>query len=90
MDQGRILYLSPFKDRQRRATAQMAVFRNLFVAALADSIFVAYAHPAGKTEQFCREVLGWRKTVYTLESDSNANLISLGAKPVQQSEVALK
>lgn len=90
MDQGRILYLSPFKDRQRRATAQMAAFRNLFVAALADSIFVAYAHPAGKTEQFCREVLGWRKTVYTLESDSNANLISLGAKPVQQSEVALK
>jgi predicted Rossmann fold nucleotide-binding protein DprA/Smf involved in DNA uptake len=80
MDQGRVLYLSPFKAHQRRATAQMAVYRNLFVAALADAVFVAYAHPGSKTEEFCREVLGWKKTVYTLESDSNANLFALGAQ----------
>jgi len=63
IDQGRMLFLSPFKAQQRRATAQMAVYRNLFVAAVADAIFVAHARPTGKTEQFCREVLGWRKTV---------------------------
>jgi predicted Rossmann fold nucleotide-binding protein DprA/Smf involved in DNA uptake len=90
IDQGRMLFLSPFKAQQRRATAQMAVYRNLFVAAVADAIFVAHARPTGKTEQFCREVLGWKKTVYTLESDSNANLIDLGAKPVEQSVIALK
>ncbi len=79
-----MLFLSPFKDNQRRATAEMAAYRNLFAAALADSIFVAYARPGGKTEQFCREVVGWRKPVYTVESDSNANLIDLGAQPVRE------
>jgi predicted Rossmann fold nucleotide-binding protein DprA/Smf involved in DNA uptake len=82
MKQGRILYLSPFKERVRRATAQMAAYRNLFVAALADSMFVAYAHPGSKTEELCREVLGWKKPVYTLETDFNANLRGLGAQAV--------
>lgn len=90
IDQGRMLFLSPFKAQRRRATAQMAVYRNLFVAAVADAIFVAHARPTGRTEQFCREVLGWKKTVYTLECDSNANLIDLGAKPVEQGVIALK
>ena len=90
MDQGRVLYLSPFKAHQRRATAQMAVYRTLLVAALADAVFLAYAHPGCKTEEFCREVLGWKKTVYTRDSDSNANLINLGAKLVQQSVIGLK
>ena len=83
IDQGRMLFLSPFKAQQCRATAQIAVYRNLFVAAVADAIFVAHARPTGKTEQLWREVLGSRKTVYTVESDLNANLIDLGAKPVQ-------
>jgi predicted Rossmann fold nucleotide-binding protein DprA/Smf involved in DNA uptake len=83
MDQGRMLYLSPFEDRQRRATAQMAAYRNLFVAALANSVFVAHAHPGSKTEELCREVLGWKKTVYTLGSDLNANLLGLGAQAVR-------
>ena len=90
IDQGRMLFLSPFKAHQRRATAQMAVYRNLFVAAVADAIFVAHARPTGKTEQFCREVLGWGKAVYTLDNDLNANLIDLGAKPFQRSAIALK
>jgi len=89
MDQGRMLFLSPFKAHQRRATAQMAVYRNRFVAAVAGAIFVAHARPTGKTEQFCREVRGWGKAVYTLDSDLNANLIDLGAKPVEQGVIAL-
>ena len=82
MHQGRILYLSPFEDRQRRATAQMAAYRNLFVAALAESILVAYAHPGSKTEEFCREVLCWKKAVFTLENGLNANLLGKGAQAV--------
>jgi predicted Rossmann fold nucleotide-binding protein DprA/Smf involved in DNA uptake len=82
MDQGRVLYLSPFKAHQRRGTAQMAGYRNSFVAALADSILVAYACPGGKTEQLCRQVLSSGKIIHTLESKANANLIALGARAI--------
>ncbi len=78
MDQGRILYLSPFEDRQRRATAKMAAYRNLFVAALVDSIFVGYAHPGSKTEELCREARFWEKPVFGLDSDTSASLFGLG------------
>jgi predicted Rossmann fold nucleotide-binding protein DprA/Smf involved in DNA uptake len=82
LEEGRLLLLSPFAEKQRRATVQTALYRNQFVAALADAVFVTYAAPGGKTEQFCRDVLAWQKPLYILESDANANLIALGAKPV--------
>lgn len=78
----RLLLLSPFAEKQRRPTVQMALYRNQFVTALADQIFVAYAEPFSKTEQLCRNVLAWGKPLYTLESDANANLVVLGAIPV--------
>jgi predicted Rossmann fold nucleotide-binding protein DprA/Smf involved in DNA uptake len=80
LEEGQLLFLSPFEARQRRATVEMAQYRNRFVAALADQIFVAYAEPNGKTEQFCREVMAWGKPVYTFENDANAHLVALGAK----------
>ena len=82
LNDGRLLFLSPFTEKQRRATVQMSLYRNQFVAALADEIFVAHAEPNSKTKQFCREVLAWQKPLYTLKSDANANLIALGAKQV--------
>jgi hypothetical protein len=84
MDQGRVLYLSPFKDQQRRATAQMAAYRNLFVAALADAVFVAHAHadPEGNTERLVKETLAWGNQVYTFDDPSNAHLLAVGARPV--------
>ena len=88
LDNGRLLLLSPFVKKQRRPTVQMALYRNQFVAALADEIFVAHAVPNGKTEQFCREVLAWQKPLYTLKSDANANLIALGAKPVSPDNIS--
>lgn len=44
--------------------------------------FVAHAKPNIKTEQLCRDILAWQKPLYTLESDANADLIAMGAKPV--------
>jgi len=85
---GRLLVLSPFTEKRHRPTVQMAFYRNQFVAALADEIFVAHAVPNSKTEQFCREVLAWRKPLYTLKSDANANLIALGAKPVSPDNIS--
>lgn len=80
--EGRLLLLSPFDEKQRRATVQMALYRNQIVGALADSIFVAYAEPRSKTEQFCCEVLAWQKLLYTLESNANVNIIALGGIPI--------
>jgi len=79
----RMLILSPFPDDRRRPTVQDALYRNLFVAALAEHILVAHAQPSGKTEQFCRDIVAWGKPLYTLDSPANANLVALGAKPVR-------
>lgn len=40
LGQGRLLLLSPFSDKCRRATVQIALYRNHFVATLAECIFV--------------------------------------------------
>jgi len=81
LDQGRLLFLSPFLDRPHRTTAQSALRRNYFVAALANQIFVAHAEPGGKTEQFCYDILKWRKPVFTLPGNANSRLLAMGAKP---------
>ena len=42
---GRLLMLSPFGERIKRARQDIARFRNEFVAALADQVFIVYATP---------------------------------------------
>jgi len=79
--EGRLLFLSPFSERQHRVTADTALLRNYFVAALADSTFVAYAAPNSKTERFCQELVTWGKRLYTF--DSNVNLIAMGAQSIK-------
>lgn len=81
--ESRLLLLSPFAEKLRRATADLARKRNEIVAALADAVFVAHAAPGSKTERFCHDVLSWGKPLLTLESGENAHLLALGAKPVQ-------
>jgi len=78
---GRLLMLSPFGERIKRARQDIARFRNEFVAALADQVFVAYAAPGGKTESFSKKVLGWGKPLLTFNSHKNASLIVSGARP---------
>lgn len=87
LEEGRLLFLSPFKESQRRNTVETAIERNRFVAALADAVFVAHASPNSKMEKFCREVLTWGKGLYTFESESNSNLIQLGAKPMDSKAI---
>ena len=82
LEERRLLFLSPFKESQRRNTVETAMERNRFVAAVADAVFVAHASPNSKTKRFCHEVLSWGKPLYTLESDANINLIRLGMKPI--------
>jgi predicted Rossmann fold nucleotide-binding protein DprA/Smf involved in DNA uptake len=89
LEGGRLLFLSPFKEGQKRNTVGTAMDRNHFVAALADAVLIAHASPNSKTELFCRELLTWRKPLYTFESDSNIHLIRLGAKPIENLDYLL-
>ena len=81
LKQGRLLFLSPFGPKVRRATAKTAVARNELVAALADRVFVPYAGGASKTEALCRKVLEWGKPLLTFDGSENHSLIALGATP---------
>src|SRR5436309_16085615 len=49
LDQNRLLLLSPFSERVRRADSGTAATRNAVVAALAAEVFVAYAEAGSKT-----------------------------------------
>jgi predicted Rossmann fold nucleotide-binding protein DprA/Smf involved in DNA uptake len=83
LKEGRLLFLSPFTEEEKRISSERALRRNYFVAALATSIFIPYAAPKSKTEQFCKELLTWNKPMYTFHSESNAELIAIGMKNIE-------
>jgi predicted Rossmann fold nucleotide-binding protein DprA/Smf involved in DNA uptake len=78
LEEGRLLFLSPFLPKESRISAQRAGIRNRFVAALADAILVAYATTDGSTEQLCHEILSLTKPAYTLDTKHNASLKDMG------------
>jgi predicted Rossmann fold nucleotide-binding protein DprA/Smf involved in DNA uptake len=80
---GRLLLVSPFGERHRRITADLAALRNRFIADIASTIFVAHAAPGSKTESFCRDLLTQGRRIFTLDLPCNAALVGLGAKPLQ-------
>ena len=80
LSKSRLLMLSPFGERIKRADKDTARIRNEFVAALATRVFVAHASSGGKTESFCQKVLGWRKPIMTFEDPHNIPLLNLGAE----------
>jgi len=88
LNDGRLLFLSPFDENQRRISVKTSHYRNLFVAALSSVVFVAHAGPGSKTEAFCREILSWKKPIYTFDNDYNKNLIEMGAQPVKPKNVS--
>ena len=84
---GRLLVLSPFGERDRRVTADLAAARNEFVAAVADRVLIAYAAAGSKTEAFARRVLERGKPLLTLDGQENGNLVALGARSVDAHDV---
>lgn len=79
LDAGRLTILSPFADNVRRPTKETAIYRNRLVAALADSVFIAYAHPGSSTERLITDILQWGKPVHLLPRKENEYLIGRGA-----------
>lgn len=84
---GRVLLVSMFGPRHRRATAGLADQRNRLVAALAGMAFVSHAAPGGKTEALCREIIAMGKPLFTVDAPENANLLALGAKALAPEDV---
>ena len=83
LEEGRLLFLSPFEENQRRISVKTSHYRNLFVATLSAVVLVAHAGPSSKTEAFCKKIISWQKPLYTFESDFNKNIINIGARPVK-------
>jgi predicted Rossmann fold nucleotide-binding protein DprA/Smf involved in DNA uptake len=79
---GRLLFVSFFRRDRHRSDVDMAFKRNRYVAALADNILLLHAPASSKTETLCRELISWRKPVYTIDNEANRNLVTLGARTI--------
>lgn len=88
LDEGRILFLSPFEKKIRRQTAQTSQLRNQFVGMLANAVFIAYTEAGGKLVEISNEILSWNKPLYTFESEYNKTLIKMGAQPIDMDNVS--
>ncbi|WP_423225919.1 DNA-processing protein DprA [Candidatus Amarolinea aalborgensis] len=87
---GRLLLLSPFKETERRVTAELAEARNRLVAALAERVLFVHAARGSRTEALAREVIGWGKPVYSLAHEANANLVTYGAIPTTEEQMLFR
>jgi predicted Rossmann fold nucleotide-binding protein DprA/Smf involved in DNA uptake len=88
LEDGRLLFLSPFDENQRRISVKRSHYRNLFVAALSAAIFIAHAGSGSKIEAFFNEILYWQKPIYTFYIDYNKNLIKMGARLVNMDNIS--
>ena len=79
IEAGRLLLLSPFDDKDKRVTRELAIERNRFIVAISDEVLIPYAYPGSTTEALFRDLISSGKRVYTFQSQANAALISAGA-----------
>lgn len=81
-DEGRLRILSPFDVD--RPTSQTAAERNRLVVSLAERVLIVHAASGSRTEALARHALTSGKPLYTLAAgdDENANLIAIGAVPI--------
>jgi len=69
-----LLFLSPFPQTENRMSAERAHIRNEFVAALADKVLIAYAHPGGSIERLCHKLSSEQKPLFALDDKYNSHL----------------
>jgi predicted Rossmann fold nucleotide-binding protein DprA/Smf involved in DNA uptake len=87
IDAGRLLLFSPFRQKDKRVTAQLAAERNRFVAAISDEVLFPYAAPGSKTEALALDLLKSGKPVHTF-SERPGSLLAAGAR-VATAEILL-
>ena len=83
LEEGKLLLLSLFAETVRRATAGSAAQRNELVASLAAQVFIVHAAPGSKTESFARQLAAAGKSLLTLDSPANGNLVDMGSQGVR-------
>ena len=82
IEHNRLLILSCFDGKIRRATKELAEQRNYFVASLADEILFIHASRGGSTHTLARNLISLDKKVLVLSDKDNTHLIDEGAVPV--------
>jgi predicted Rossmann fold nucleotide-binding protein DprA/Smf involved in DNA uptake len=80
IEDGRLLLVSPFRARYRRATMKSAELRNRFVAAAADKIFFLHAALKSRTLALAEELIQAGRNVFTFDLKENENLKNIGAR----------
>jgi predicted Rossmann fold nucleotide-binding protein DprA/Smf involved in DNA uptake len=83
IEEDRLLVLSPFRKSVRRPTTESCEYRNRFVAAIADAIFVAHAAPGSKTERFLDGIRRWGKPIVTFGGAGVADVVETVCRTVQ-------
>ena len=87
IENDRLLIVSPFEEKHRRVTAELAERRNHFVAALATDAFIAHAGPGTKTERLSWEMLDSGMCVHTIDVPDNETLVSKGVISIRVDQV---
>ena len=87
LQEGRLLVLSPFSEKQNQTTAELAEQRNRFVAEVAAKVLFAHASEAGKSERLLNEQIDAGKDVFVVDVRANKRLVEKGAKPIRAENV---
>lgn len=69
IDDGRLTIISPFASTERRATADLAHRRNLFIAALADDVVFGFVAPGGSLARLQDEIRRWDAKTHQLHGE---------------------
>jgi predicted Rossmann fold nucleotide-binding protein DprA/Smf involved in DNA uptake len=88
VEQGRLLIVSGFDKRHDRLTARTAMLRNRHVVALADQVLVSHASRGSQTERLCEYACRLGRPLWTVASDYNEHLLTMGARAVDAGRVS--
>ncbi len=81
---GRALIVSPFTAMVRQTTIRTAEQRNHHILTRSASVLFAHASMNGKTEALACKAKAQGLPIYTLPSQSNSNLLGIGAEFVSE------
>ncbi len=87
MEEGRLMIVSGIGGSTRRPTRELALRRNLLVAALSDRVLIPCATPGGAAERVARAAVQRGMPLWTFRDEDNAALLGLGAVAVERRNV---
>lgn len=87
LEDGRLLFLSPFQQNENRISIQRSNIRNHFITSIADEILVTYAAPGGNLEKLFKSIIDFKKSIYVLENEYNRHLAQTGVRWICNSDI---